>query len=684
MSEAQTSGTTAPTPADPKEKQQQQQQQQNAASTQNSKEAGKGEQCQKGERPPKKEKQQQQQKKKEKGEKQGEKQGQQQQQQQQQQGKKEKGESQGQGQGQGQGRKKQQQQQQGGGHDATAEDPNAVPMFAHLEQFRKYNWKFLESQHPSVVSAGMGISDMRILGSNARCVAMLTSIIDALKDYPVPARKDEVTPHMFKTGLLSHVNKIVQFFVSNRPLSPGMGNAVFELKRYISYELPDIVTKDFIEAYLYQDAGAAGGSSAGGRSLTPSQSPPPPDMALVIQQHQQKEKEREHEKFADQKNFGEQENKMITSLVTSQNDLMTSIITSTSSSSHSLSLSLSDTVTVTAAQPINDAATPVPPASSSPCDSNSNSNGNGEDEALKALVCAVIKSIRHFIYFRIYSAEKTLMSFSSQKIADDDVILTYGFSYSVAQSLIFARCHLNKNFKVVIIDSHPLFEGRRMLDDLSAVGIECTYALLSGLSYAMKPATKVMLGASALLKNGYGLARAGTALITTAAKGCHIPVIFCCESYKFTPKVQLDAIIYNQLGDPEAIANKDSRSYNADFDANKLPPKKSGFSTIFDSESEDDTKLTASVSDTSVRGNVAGRNNNNNNNSNSTGSTKQQQAVVVERRDIKLKPRKLKMLNVMLDVTPIENITMVICEHGCIPPTTVPVVIDEYLRYKNE
>jgi translation initiation factor eIF-2B subunit delta len=41
---------------------------------------------------------------------------------------------------------------------------------------------------------------------------------------------------------------------------------------------------------------------------------------------------------------------------------------------------------------------------------------------------------------------------------------------------------------------------------------------------------------------------------------------------------------------------------------------------------------------------------------------------------------KLKLLNLLYDVTPTEFVMMVITEVGCIPPTSVPVVIREYRR----
>ena len=36
-----------------------------------------------------------------------------------------------------------------------------------------------------------------------------------------------------------------------------------------------------------------------------------------------------------------------------------------------------------------------------------------------------------------------------------------------------------------------------------------------------------------------------------------VPVLVCCETYKFTERVLLDAICYNELGDPDDLAPPD-------------------------------------------------------------------------------------------------------------------------------
>lgn len=72
--------------------------------------------------------------------------------------------------------------------------------------------------------------------------------------------------------------------------------------------------------------------------------------------------------------------------------------------------------------------------------------------------------------------------------------------------------------------------------------------LLSAASYIMKEANKVLLGAHALLTNGYVMSRAGSSQVALIAKSYNVPVLVCCETHKFSERVQTDAFVYNELG----------------------------------------------------------------------------------------------------------------------------------------
>lgn len=87
-----------------------------------------------------------------------------------------------------------------------------------------------------------------------------------------------------------------------------------------------------------------------------------------------------------------------------------------------------------------------------------------------------------------------------------------------------------------------------MLTKLLKAGISCSYILINGISFVMPRVTKILLGAHALLTNGYVMSRIGTAQVALIAQEYNKPVLVCCETYKFSERVQTDSYVYNEIG----------------------------------------------------------------------------------------------------------------------------------------
>ncbi|XP_021296698.1 translation initiation factor eIF-2B subunit delta isoform X2 [Herrania umbratica] len=132
-----------------------------------------------------------------------------------------------------------------------------------------------------------------------------------------------------------------------------------------------------------------------------------------------------------------------------------------------------------------------------------------ESEAKASLML----DIDRFINEKIILADKVIVKHAVTKIRDGDVLLTYGASSAVEMILLHAH-ELGKQFRVVVVDSRPKLEGQLLL-------------LYS---------------------------RVGTACVAMVAHALHVPVLVCCEAYKFHERVQLDSICSNELGNPDAIS----------------------------------------------------------------------------------------------------------------------------------
>ena len=104
-----------------------------------------------------------------------------------------------------------------------------------------------------------------------------------------------------------------------------------------------------------------------------------------------------------------------------------------------------------------------------------------------------------------------------------------------------------KQFSVVVVDSRPMLEGKHLLSILTAADIPCTYLLLPALGSVISEVDIVLLGSHSLHADGAVYSRAGTALVAMLAKKNSVPVLVCCETYKFTDSVILDGFTKNEL-----------------------------------------------------------------------------------------------------------------------------------------
>lgn len=153
-----------------------------------------------------------------------------------------------------------------------------------------------------------------------------------------------------------------------------------------------------------------------------------------------------------------------------------------------------------------------------------------------------------FIREKIALADDLIVNTTvARYIQDGAIIVTYGKSQVVERALLEAR-RRGRRFRVVVIDSRPLLEGANMLAGLAQAGINCEYACLDALDYCVGPATTVLLGAHAVLADGAVYSRAGTAAVAACARDMGVPVVVACESVKFSDKINLDGIVFNELG----------------------------------------------------------------------------------------------------------------------------------------
>lgn len=184
------------------------------------------------------------------------------------------------------------------------------------------------------------------------------------------------------------------------------------------------------------------------------------------------------------------------------------------------------------------------------------SDGKMTDHQLRE---KLLDSIDTHIRDQIEKAAQAISISVQEKISNGDVILTFGCSSLINHILEEAQTR-KVNFRVIVVDARPDNEGRQQLERLVSAGIKCSFILINGIGFIMPDVTKVLLGAHALLANGYVTARAGTAQVALIAKTYNVPVLVCCETHKFSERVQTDAFVYNELGNPSDIIRNTKQS----------------------------------------------------------------------------------------------------------------------------
>jgi translation initiation factor eIF-2B subunit delta len=267
------------------------------------------------------------------------------------------------------------------------------------------------------------------------------------------------------------------------------------------------------------------------------------------------------------------------------------------------------------------------------------------------------RTLKHLEYFereKLVAAGGFIAEHGSSEICDGDVVVTHGASHHVREILLKAKAK-GVRFTVTVVDSRPNLEGRDTLRVLLRAGVDCTYVTLPGLGYVLTKggATKVLIGAAAVLANGAVVSRVGTAAVAAVARGAGIPVLVAAETCKFHERVQLDAVANNELGNPAAVAS--TTSYPAAYGHGGRNPS-----------------LGRWVGRSGVRGDVAGGSMS----VEAPGASGGDDDEGGERRREGLegweKVERLSVLNLTYDVTPAECITSVVCESGLVAPTDVP------------
>lgn len=346
---------------------------------------------------------------------------------------------------------------------------------------------------------------------------------------------------------------------------------------------------------------------------------------------------------------------------------------------------------------------------------------NNKKKSEKELKLELIEDMETFKNEKILVAQQVIVNTATQHIPDNGCVITYGYSQVLFELFKHAKLNEKKNFKIIVVDSRPLFEGRRFVDDLQQLGFtDVVYSLISSLGYIFDNMSIdcVLLGAHSILSNGFLYSRVGSAALAMTAKYHNIPVIVCCEALKFTNRVQLDSLTFNELADPNDLIDPtmdDSTSINNSNSDNHILDEivkstsklhvgvcenlyKNNLLDQFIKERQghlkqqqvkkDEMSQQSEKEKGNKSGQQGGSGNSNQQQNNGNGSTSSRSASKSKNKKAKKTKNinnweenpSLNIFNIMYDLTPPGYVSKIITEYGALPPTSVPVILRDYIK----
>ncbi len=85
---------------------------------------------------------------------------------------------------------------------------------------------------------------------------------------------------------------------------------------------------------------------------------------------------------------------------------------------------------------------------------------------------------------RIFVAGKIIVDAAVAQINDKDTILVFSFS-SLLEAVLSSAAKQTNRFRVIVVDTRPKFEGRKLLQRLVSLGVDVQYVMLTALGFVM-------------------------------------------------------------------------------------------------------------------------------------------------------------------------------------------------------
>ena len=155
--------------------------------------------------------------------------------------------------------------------------------------------------------------------------------------------------------------------------------------------------------------------------------------------------------------------------------------------------------------------------------------------------------------------DSAIAAHAPEHIHSNEIILTFGYSRTVAQFLCRAR--EKRDFQAVVAEGAPTLQGYDMARELAAAGVRTT-AIADAAVYAMMArVNKVVVSAHALLADGGVMAPVGTGMVAAAAKRHNVPFVVLVGIYKLSPHFPHEpGVTFNDFKEPSDVLPYDDEA----------------------------------------------------------------------------------------------------------------------------
>ncbi len=169
-------------------------------------------------------------------------------------------------------------------------------------------------------------------------------------------------------------------------------------------------------------------------------------------------------------------------------------------------------------------------------------------EDIKSSAIEAAKTFRR----KIDEAKVKIGEIGSKRIGNGDLVFTHCYSTSVLSILKKLRGD-GKDVHVIVTESRPAFEGRKMAHEILKIGFPTTLIIDIAARVFMHDVDNVLVGAEAIAANGAVVNKIGTSVIATVAHEARVRTLVAAGTYKFYPESVIGQRITIEEEDPSQI-----------------------------------------------------------------------------------------------------------------------------------